>query len=417
MPPRQRQRGEVITLPSGSLRVKVYAGIDPVTRKRHYLDETVPAGPSAAKEAERARTKFLNLVDERRSPRSKGTLNDLMDKHLDQLDVDTQTKRGYRNVLRKHVLPFLGKTQVGKIGVEALESLYSDARKCRDHCRGRKYTVHCKEGEHECRPTCRPHECKGLAASTIRQIHWVMSGAMDSAVRWGWIPYNPCDNAKKPEMPKPNPRPPTSEQAARIVNEAWEWDPEWGAFVWLAMTTGARRGELCALRINHLDLETGVIDLHRALYLKDDRTWGEKDTKTHQQRRVVMDPETVEVAQGVVDKRRENCASLGVELTGDEYLFSTTPDGQTFLVPDTATQRYERMVAKLRIDSTLHKLRHYSATELITAGVDVRTVAGRLGHSGGGATTLRVYTAWISEADQRAAKSLAGRMPTRPGKK
>jgi site-specific recombinase XerD len=42
----------------------------------------------------------------------------------------------------------------------------------------------------------------------------------------------------------------------------------------------------------------------------------------------------------------------------------------------------------------LHQLRHYSATELIAAGVDVRTVADHLGHGGGGSTTLRTYTAW-----------------------
>lgn len=48
-----RSRGLVETLPSGSLRVKVYAGIDPVSKKRLYLDETVPAGRPAAKEAER----------------------------------------------------------------------------------------------------------------------------------------------------------------------------------------------------------------------------------------------------------------------------------------------------------------------------------------------------------------------------
>jgi integrase len=48
------------------------------------------------------------------------------------------------------------------------------------------------------------------------------------------------------------------------------------------------------------------------------------------------------------------------------------------------------------------------------AGVDVRTVAGRLGHSGGGTTTLRTYAAWVSEADQRAASGIATRMPSRP---
>jgi hypothetical protein len=62
----------------------------------------------------------------------------------------------------------------------------------------------------------------------------------------------------------------------------------------------------------------------------------------------------------------------------------------------------------------LHKLRHYSATELILAGVDVRTVGGRLGHAGGGTTTLRVYAAFVSEADQRASRALSGRMPERP---
>jgi integrase len=68
------------------------------------------------------------------------------------------------------------------------------------------------------------------------------------------------------------------------------------------------------------------------------------------------------------------------------------------------------MCTKLGIDSHLHALRHYSATELLTAGVDLRTVAGRLGHGGGGATTLRVYAAWVSSADRQAAEILGGRM-------
>ncbi|WP_308283494.1 tyrosine-type recombinase/integrase [Pseudonocardia nigra] len=78
--------------------------------------------------------------------------------------------------------------------------------------------------------------------------------------------------------------------------------------------------------------------------------------------------------------------------------------------PNTVTQRYRRMCARLGWDMHIHQLRHFSATELIAAGVDIRTVAGRLGHGGGGTTTLRVYSAWVAEADQRAAASLAGRL-------
>lgn len=95
-------------------------------------------------------------------------------------------------------------------------------------------------------------------------------------------------------------------------------------------------------------------------------------------------------------------------------MFAGAPDGSTYLTPGALTQRYNRLAERLGIETNLHKLRHYSATELVAAGVDVRTVAGRLGHSGGGATTLRTYAAWVSEADQRAAGGIATRMPSRP---
>jgi len=76
------------------------------------------------------------------------------------------------------------------------------------------------------------------------------------------------------------------------------------------------------------------------------------------------------------------------------------------------SQRYRRMATRLNLRSTrLHSLRHYSATELLAAGVDLRTVAGRLGHGGGGATTLKVYAAWVDEADRRAAETMAHIMP------
>lgn len=52
--------------------------------------------------------------------------------------------------------------------------------------------------------------------------------------------------------------------------------------------------------------------------------------------------------------------------------------------------------------------------QLISSGADPRTVAGRLGHGGGGSTTLRVYSAWVAEADQKAAGRLTGRMPQAP---
>ena len=77
------------------------------------------------------------------------------------------------------------------------------------------------------------------------------------------------------------------------------------------------------------------------------------------------------------------------------------------------SSRYKDMADRLGIDTHIHALRHYSATELLTAGIDLRTVAGRLGHGGGGATTLRVYAAWVAASDRKAAEILGSRMPKR----
>jgi hypothetical protein len=75
---RKRTRGEIETLPSGSLRVRICAGIDPVSKKRHDLTETIPPGPRAAAEAEKVRARFLSEVAERRNPRTRATVSQLI---------------------------------------------------------------------------------------------------------------------------------------------------------------------------------------------------------------------------------------------------------------------------------------------------------------------------------------------------
>jgi hypothetical protein len=60
----RRQRGWIEELPSGPFRVRVYAGVDPLTGRNHYLGETV----ETRKDAERTRTRLLSQVDENRTP-------------------------------------------------------------------------------------------------------------------------------------------------------------------------------------------------------------------------------------------------------------------------------------------------------------------------------------------------------------
>ena len=409
---RRRQRGTIETLPSGSLRVKVYAGYDPLTGRRHYLTEVIPAGPRVAAEAEKARTRLQHQVDERRNPRTRSTMNQLLDAYLETLDVEPTTKVRYEKDIRLHIRPALGKLPLERVTSELLDRFYAQLRVCRERCEGRGHTRHRTSKPHECDDRCCPKDCRPLSASSIRAIHWVISAAFAQAVRWHWTGTNHADDAQPPSPPSSNPSPPTPAEAARLITEAWN-DPDWGALVWTAMVTGARRGELCALWRSNLDLDAKTLFIGAGLKL-DGRKWVRRDTKTHQQRRISLDDDTVSILRAYLARVDAHAAALNLTIPRDAYLFTLSPNASEHLIPDTVTQRYGRMAERLDIDTTFHKLRHYSATELISAGVDIRTIAGRLGHGGGGTTTLKVYAAWVTEADQRAAGALASRLPPPP---
>jgi integrase len=106
--------------------------------------------------------------------------------------------------------------------------------------------------------------------------------------------------------------------------------------------------------------------------------------------------------------------ALGEPLNPDAFVFSAEPDGQLPLNPDTATQRYQRMATRLGINTTLKNpaALHRNRTDQWRCGPADRSRQAR--PRGRGATTLRVYAAWTSEADQRAARTVSGRMPARP---
>ena len=121
-------------------------------------------------------------------------------------------------------------------------------------------------------------------------------------------------------------------------------------------------------------------------------------------------PVTIAVLTNYHQQRQQRATDIGVTLPTDGYVFSPRIDAHTPRSPQALTCQYHRIVLRLGVRTTFHKLRHYSATELIRAGVDIRTVAGRLGHAEGG-TTLAFYVAWVREADQRACRILMRRLP------
>jgi integrase len=359
--------------------VKVYAGIDQLTGEKLWLRETVKARETKREtevEAEKVLTRLLNQVDDQRSPKTEATVNELLDRWLEVIDVDRKTRTGYVGKIEKHIRPSLGRLPVGRVKVQTVETLYGQMRRCRDHCRGRKYVQHRTEREHlcdehttrrkcarqltgdpeaECRwcqRACGPHVCEPLAAGSIRVVHAILSGAFSRAVRWGWITINPIDQVEAPSVPHPNPRPPSAEEAARILTAAWK-DVYWGTFIWFTMTTGARRGEVCGVRWPDLDLDAGVVTFRTSIGQIAGDQW-EKDPKNHQHRRVTLDPELVDVMREHRARCEADAAAVDTKIRRDGFVFSPAPDCSRQMTPDTVTQRYGRLAARLGIDTHLH---------------------------------------------------------------
>jgi len=392
VPGRQRrQRGSVEELPSGSFRATVYAGIDPLTGKQRYLKKVASTEAQALVEL----TKLQNQVDEQRHPRSNITVGQTVTKWLEVAELEDSTRERYEGLIRLYIEPTFGSLSAAKLDAELLERFYARLRRCNALCSGRR----------------RDHECRPLSASTVRQIHFILRAALDRAVRWRYLGTNEAALAEPPTFQRSEPDPPSADEVVALLNEAW-LDPAWGLCLWLVMVTGCRRGELCALRWTDLDLPRQTIVVERS-YTQTRAGRREKVTKAGQKRRFALDSHTVDLLDLYLEHCRQQCASLGIELTRDAYVFSGAPDFSRPMLPSSVTQRYGRLARRVGLRSTrLHSLRHYSATELLNAGIDLRTVAGRLGHGSGGATTLRFYAAWVDEPDRRAADAIASTMPT-----
>jgi integrase len=155
-----------------------------------------------------------------------------------------------------------------------------------------------------------------------------------------------------------------------------------------------------------VDLVAGTVVIARAVVGRSNGAVTERQTKTGNRRRIALDTETI----GVLGRHRNRCEAraevAAVPLPDDAFVFSPAVDGSQPWRPDGVSLALRRMRTRLGATSgTLLSLRHFAATQLLAAGVDIRTVAGRLGHSQP-STTLNRYTEWLQARDQDAAETI-----------
>jgi integrase len=352
--------------------VKAYVGRDAAGTKR-YVERTVRG---SQRDAEWELARLVVEVDEgRRVAAAPMTFGELLDRWLDvkRRTVEPKTIDSYEWIAKAYVRPAFADRKVAAMRPIDLDGLYSDLH-------GR-----------------------GLSARTVRICHTVMRQSLEQARRWGLIARNPAVDATPPPQRRKEVDAPTVAQVQELLDAAREDDPDFAVYLWILSATGCRRGEACALRWTDVDLERAELAIRRSIS-QVGHVLREKDTKTHQSRRLAIDEATVSVLRSHRRRQRERALALGTRLAADALLFGD-PAGRPWR-PDVCTNRFGRLRARLGLDRVrLHDLRHFVASVLGDGGVPIATISSRLGH-GEIATTLNLYTHALPATDQRAAAYL-----------
>jgi integrase len=179
----------------------------------------------------------------------------------------------------------------------------------------------------------------------------------------------------------------------------------------LALSSGARRGEILALDWGHVDLETGTIKIDRSLE-QTKAGLRFKTPKTRNSRRLVsLPPIAVDALRAHRRRQLELRLALGQgKPERDAFVFSVY-DGSA-IAPNNLSRDWRRFVLARKLPAiSFHGLRHSHVSALIAGGVDVLTVSRRIGHASP-VVTMKVYAHLFSETDKAAATAIEAALRT-----
>lgn len=361
--------------------LRVFVGSDPVTNRKKYVTRTVYG---TKRDADNELAKLVVKLSGVGHSAQDATLADLIHRWFEMArgQLSPTTVRTYELYIDNLILPRLGHLRLSRLGPADLDHFYAEV-----HANGAR-------------------DGGPLAPGTVRQVHAIIRRALRQGMKWGWIATNAASLASPPTVRRPNLNPPEPDDVVRLMTAADQKNPQLGCLLRVAATTGARRGELCALKWSKVDLTTGSVLIDHAVVEGEHGRPIEKDTKTHSARRIALDPGTVSALTEQLRRSRERAADFRVSLRSDAYVFSHAPDGSKPINPSELTKSFVSLRKVVGLpDVRFHDLRHFAATRLLGAGVPVRTVSGRLGHSNA-ATTLGVYAHFIEASDREAAVAI-----------
>ena len=345
-------------------------------RKRKFLNVK-----GKKSDAERKLREFLSSVDKGIPiDHSKETLREyLLDWHAGYAIPNTRPRTAdrYMTDIRNHLIPLLGDIPVTKLTSAHIQTA---------------------EGK---------MLAKGLSNRSVLHAHRVLGQALKHAVEKGHIWRNPCDMVRAPKIPSKSVEVPEPETVKSILEKTKD-TLLYPAFYLLAFT-GARRGEISALRWSDIDFQGRTISINRSAASVKGKGVVMSPPKTESgKRNIAIDEFTVDVLRRHSGTQLIRNLENNIQAEQAGYLF-TDALGRP-IDPYILTDTWRKLISKMNVPKVrLHDLRHFHASFLLRSNTHPKVVQERLGHSSI-SVTLDTYSHSVPSLQREAADIFANQM-------
>ncbi|HEY3378742.1 MAG TPA: site-specific integrase [Armatimonadota bacterium] len=263
--------------------------------------------------------------------------------------LEASTFANYGLLIHAHIIPALGTYPLDKLTPLDIQRFYAKLQQAGSN---------------------RNSKGKPLSAKSIKNIHAILHKALAQAVRWGLLAKNPADAVDLPRRQRTEMKAITNDELLRLMG-AIEDIGKWRIPLLIAIGTGMRRGEILALQWQDYNQDQRLLVVRRALSHVTTHKIVVKGTKTGRVRVVTLNNSLVEV----LNQHRDAMAYK----KPNDWICCEEDGGH--MSPHDFTKDFMRLVARIGLDITLHGLRHTHATALLAAGIPVKVISERLGHS------------------------------------
>ena len=388
--PRKNKDGDII-----SYTIRVYHGYDGQGKRlKPYTMTYKPAPNMTAKQIEKELQKISIEFEERCKNGMSGNADRITLEEYSKIYLEAKIKtlspstfEFYERAIKNKILPALGFHKVNQIKPPHIQAFINQLS---------GITKQKRDGTNSIEP---------LKPASIRRYLTVVQSIFKLAVKQNIIQSSPA-KAELLEIPRvvaPKIEIFTKQEAAEMLSYLELEDLQFQVFIQLAIMTGARRGELTALKFSDFDYVNNKVTIERAAVKLKGQPTQIKPPKDYEVRTLAVNPYCIDLVKLLRVQKDKQAEALGNQWNEHDWLF--TQDNGEIMNPQTPTKQFSKFLARNHLKHRkLHSLRHTSATLLLYGGVNIKQVQERLGH--GDITTTNKYLHYISEADEQAANVL-----------